>query len=40
MFAKSEPTSSYATGGIALRVIGVHKLTYHNKVEAPSGEIK
>ena len=36
--AKVDPTSSYATGSIALRVIGVLELTYHDKVEAPTGE--
>ena len=36
--AKGDLTSSYATGGIALRVIAVLKLRYHNKVEAPAGE--
>jgi len=36
--AKGDPTSSYATGGIALRVIGVLKLPYHYKMEAPAGE--
>jgi hypothetical protein len=38
MSAKDDPTSSYATGGIALRVIRVLKLPYHDKVEAPAGE--
>jgi len=36
--AKGDPTSNYATGGIALRVIGVLKLPYHDKVEVPTGE--
>jgi hypothetical protein len=36
--AKGDPTSSYATGGIALQVIGVFKLPYHDKVEAPAGK--
>ena len=36
--AKGDPTSSYTTGGIALRVIGVLKPPYHDKVEAPAGE--
>jgi len=31
--------SSYATGGIALRVIGVVELPYHDKVDAPTGEV-
>jgi hypothetical protein len=30
------PTSSYATAGIALWVIGTHKPHHHDKVEAPS----
>jgi hypothetical protein len=29
------PTSSYATAGIALRVIGVLKPPHHDKVETP-----
>jgi hypothetical protein len=33
-----DPTSGYATGGIALRVIGVFKLPYHDKVGATIGE--
>jgi len=37
--AKGDPTCSYATGGIALRVIGALKLPYH-KVEAPAGETR
>jgi hypothetical protein len=36
--AKGDPTSSYATDGIAIRVIGVLKLLYHNNVEAPTEE--
>jgi hypothetical protein len=36
--AKGDPTSSYATNGIALQVIGVRKLPYHDKVEVPAGE--
>jgi hypothetical protein len=35
---KGDPNSSYAIGGTALRFIGVVKLPYHNKVEAPAGE--
>jgi hypothetical protein len=31
-----DPTSSYATTGIALRVSGVLKPHYHDKVETPS----
>jgi hypothetical protein len=34
-----DPTSSYATAGIALRVSGAHKLHHHDKVETPSVEI-
>jgi hypothetical protein len=30
------PTSSYATAGIALRVSGALKLNHHDKVETPS----
>jgi hypothetical protein len=30
------PTSSYATAGIALWVIGTHKPHHHDQVEAPS----
>jgi hypothetical protein len=30
--AKGDPTSSYATNGISLRVTGVLKLPYHDKV--------
>ena len=37
--AKGDPTSSYATGNIALRVNGVLELPYHDKVEAPTGEV-
>jgi hypothetical protein len=37
--AKGDPTSSYATGGIALRVMGVPKLPYHEKMEVPTGEL-
>ena len=37
--AKGDPTSSYVTGGIALRVTGVLKLPFHDKVEVPTGEI-
>jgi hypothetical protein len=29
------PTSSYATAGISLRVIGVLKPPHHDKVETP-----
>jgi hypothetical protein len=36
--AKGDPTISYATDGIAVLVIGVLKLPYHGKVEAPTGE--
>jgi hypothetical protein len=36
--AKGDPTGSYAIGGIALWVIGVLKLPYHDKVEAPTEE--
>jgi len=38
MSAKGDPTYSYATGGIALRVTGVLKLPYHDNVEVPTGE--
>jgi hypothetical protein len=31
-----DPTSSYATAGIALRVSGALKPHHHNKVETPS----
>jgi hypothetical protein len=31
-----DPTSSYATAGIALRVSGALKLHHHDKVETPS----
>jgi len=31
------PTSSYATTGIALRVIGILKPPHHGKVETPWG---
>ena len=31
------PTSSYVTAGIALRVVGVLKPPYHDKVETPRG---
>jgi hypothetical protein len=31
------PTGSYATTGIALRVIGVLKPPHHDKVETPQG---
>jgi hypothetical protein len=31
------PASSYATAGIALRVIGVLKPPHHDKVETPRG---
>jgi hypothetical protein len=31
-----DPTSSYATSGIALRVSGALKLHHHDKVETPS----
>jgi hypothetical protein len=31
-----DPTSSYATAGIALRVSGVLKPHHHDKVETPS----
>jgi hypothetical protein len=31
-----DPTSSYATVGIALRVSGALKLHHHDKVETPS----
>jgi hypothetical protein len=31
-----DPTSSYATAGIALRVSGTLKPHHHNKVETPS----
>jgi len=34
------PASSYATGGIALRVTGVLKHPHHDTVEAPAGETK
>ena len=34
----SDPTSSYATAGIALRVSEARKLPHHVKVETPSGE--
>jgi hypothetical protein len=33
----SDPTSSYATAGIALRVSGALKPHHHYKVETPSG---
>jgi hypothetical protein len=33
----SDPTSSYATAGIALRVSGALKPHHHDKVETPSG---
>jgi hypothetical protein len=33
-----DPTSSYATAGIALRVTESHKPPHHCKVETPSGE--
>jgi len=33
-----DPTSSYATAGIALRVAEARKLPHHVKVETPSGE--
>ena len=36
---KGDPTSSYATSGIALQVTWVLKLPYHSKGEAPAGEI-
>ena len=39
MSAKVDPTSSYTTGGIALRVIGVLELLYHDKVEVPTEEL-
>ena len=38
--AKGDPTSSYATGGIALRVNGALKFLHHDKVEAPAGETR
>jgi hypothetical protein len=31
------PASSYATAGIALRVVGVLKPPHHDKVETPRG---
>jgi hypothetical protein len=31
-----DPTSTYATAGVALRVSGALKLQYHDKVERPS----
>jgi hypothetical protein len=34
-----DPTSSYATAGIALRVIGMLKPPHHDKVETPRGGI-
>jgi hypothetical protein len=33
-----DPTSSYATGSIALRVIGVIKLSYNDKAKASAVE--
>jgi hypothetical protein len=33
-----DPTSSYATAGIALRVAEARKLPHHDKVQTPSGE--
>jgi hypothetical protein len=35
-----DPTSSYATAGIALRVSGALKTHHHDKVETPSVGIK
>jgi hypothetical protein len=35
-----DPTSSYATAGIALRVSGALKPHHHDKVETPSVGIK
>jgi hypothetical protein len=35
-----DPTSSYATAGIALRVTEAHKLPHHVKVETPLGELQ
>jgi hypothetical protein len=34
-----DPTSSYATASIALRVTEACKLPHHVKVETPSGEL-
>jgi hypothetical protein len=31
-----DPTSSYATAGIALRVSGALKIHYHDKLDTPS----
>jgi hypothetical protein len=39
LYAKGDPTSSYATNGKALRVIGVLKLLYCDKVEVPTEEM-
>jgi hypothetical protein len=36
MSGMGDPTSSYATAGIALRVLGELKPHHHNKVEIPS----
>jgi hypothetical protein len=35
-----DPTSSYATAGIALRVAESHKPPHHCKVETPSGGLE
>jgi hypothetical protein len=35
-----DPTSSYATAGIALRVSGALKPHHHDKVETPSAGIR
>jgi hypothetical protein len=35
---KGDPTSSYATAGIALQVKEARKLPHHDKVETPLGE--
>jgi hypothetical protein len=36
MSGMGDPTSSYATAGIALRVSGAFKPHHHDKVETPS----
>jgi len=38
IYGLGDPTSSYATAGIALRVAEARKLPHHVKVETPSGE--
>ena len=37
LFSMGDPASSYATAGIALRVVGVLKPPHHDKVETPRG---